>query len=140
MVGNRFIVGRQLGLWLSPVHALRMNAYQTLLEDDRIEEDTGGFDEFRQEIAPPSVFERQKTYDSYGLNYTHIEIDKSQVVVHADETGTPSNISSGINIRRDLKSVDETLERAFEKTFLNYGVALLAIGFGLQIIANILPG
>jgi hypothetical protein len=116
-----------------------MDAYQTLIEDDRIEEDTGGFDELREEIAPPSVFERQKTHDSYGLDYTHIELDGSQVVVHADETGTPSNLSSGINIRRDLKSVDETLERTFEKAFLNYGVALLAIGFGLQIIANLLP-
>lgn len=135
MVGNRFVITRHLGLWLSPVHARRMNSYQTLLEDDRIEEDTEGFDELREEIAPPSVFERQKTHDSYGLDYTHIELDGSQVVVHADETGTPSNFSPGINIRRNLKSVDETLERAFEKTFLNYGVALLATGFALQILA-----
>ena len=135
MVGNRFIITRRLGLWLSPVHARRMNSYQNLLEDDRIEEDTEGFDDLREEIAPPSVFERQKTHDSYGLDYTHIELDGGQVVVHADETGTPSNLSSGINVRRDLKSVDETLERAFEKTFLNYGVALLAIGFALQILA-----
>lgn len=138
MVGNRFLITRWFGLWLSPVHARRMNSYQTLLEDDRIEEDTEGFDDLREEIAPPSVFERQKTHDSYGLDYTHIELDGSQVVVHADETGTPSNLSSGINIRRDLKSVDETLERAFEKTFLNYGVALLAIGFALQILAALL--
>jgi hypothetical protein len=117
-----------------------MSAYQTLLEDDRIEDDTQGFDDLREQIAPSRVFERQKMNDAYGLNYTHIELDDNQVVVHADETGTPSNLSSGINIRRDLKSVDETLERAFEKTFLNYGVALLAIGFGLQIIANLLPG
>jgi hypothetical protein len=137
MVGNRFIITRRLGLWLSPVHARRMNSYQNLLENDKIGEGTEGFDELREEIAPPSVFERQKTRASYGLDYTHIELDGSQVVVHADETGTPSNLSSGINIRRDLKSVDETLERTFEKMFLNYGVALLAIGFALQILATL---
>jgi len=138
MVGNRFLITRRLGLWLSPVHARRMNAYQNLIEDDRIEQDSEGFDELREEIAPPSVFERQKTRDSYGLDYTYIELDGSQVVVHADETGTPSNISSEVNIHRDLTSVDETLERSFEKTFLNYGVALLIIGFSLQILASFL--
>ncbi|MFC4408804.1 hypothetical protein [Haloarchaeobius iranensis] len=111
-----------------------------MIDENRIEEDTEGFDELREEIAPQRVFERQKHDDSYGLDYTHIELDRNKVVVHADETGTPSNISSGINIRRDLNSVNETLERAFEKTFLNYGVALLAIGFALQILAHLLAG
>lgn len=140
MVGHRFYVSRRVGIWLSPVHRRRMNAFDTLLEDDRIEDDTEGFSEFRELVAPAKFFETQKMFDHHGLDYTHIKREDGQVVVHADETKTASNITSDINVRRNLSEVDDSMGRAFEKTFLNYGIGLLVVGFSLQIIANLLMG
>ena len=109
MVGHRFYITRRLGVWLSPEHGQRMTAFDTLLDDGRITPDVDGFDEFRELVAPPHIFEAQKTRDRYGLDYTHIKQDGGQVVVHADETNTPSNINSGINVRRSLSEVDDSM-------------------------------
>lgn len=138
MIGHRFWPSRTIGVWLYPTHHRRMNAYQTLLEEGRIEDGVKGFGDLQELIVPTEIVEAQKSNGQYGLDFTYIEQDGNQVVVHADETGTPSNLNYSNDVRRELSGVDDAMERTFEKMFLYHGVGLLVLGFALQIVSELI--
>ncbi len=53
----------------------------------------------------------------------------------ADETPHISNVNGKRKLRRSYDDVDETLERLFESSLLNFGLKVLIFGFLLQLIA-----
>ena len=109
MVGNRFLITRRLGLWLSPVHANRMNSYQTLLEDDN---DDSQFDEIGSgdnDGTNPDANDSSDTESDEAKSTTQTETNNDNEDALQEDAAEDSKESSAANEktkRADFESED----------------------------------